>query len=565
MAELNLDIVIENAQAAESVGEIRKQLKELRTAMLQVGEDSAEFEKLAMAAGDLKERMNEANEAVAAFNPDALEAVGNFAGKAASGVSLVTGAMGLFGEQSKETEKALLKVQSAMAFAQGIQGIKGLGRAFTNLFNIISANPVAAFAIAIAALGTALYNVYKAQQDANSELAKATREYEKQKEATAALSREYDRQVALLEAQGASTEEVIAVKRKLIEAQIAEAQASLKVNELKVKEIENNDSLWESIIRVSAAINGGQKHQENAEIVIAQNKKERAAEAKQQIVEQQEALKDLQNQLKILDIEEKKAAEESKNTNANTNADKAQKRTEDRMSHAEYVRMKHEKEEEAHIAELKREKEAAEERERRRIEDLQNHRAYLEAKRKKEYDEYVAKRKQAQRERQQEQEDRDWKLSMLSSVFGSLSSLMGKNVKAQKAFAVAQTTIDTYAAAQKAYASQLSIPTPDAPIRANIAAAVAVLSGLARVRQILAVDTNGSGGGGMSASGGGIGSLEVSTQPNINTSAQPSTLLNEQGQIINQQNQTQPQVWVSVAEINATNTNVRTAEERARI
>ena len=142
---------------------------------------------------------------------------------------------------------------------------------------------------------------------------------------------------------------------------------------------------------------------------------------------------------------------------------------------------------------------------------------------------------------------------------------MSKNVKAQKAFAVAQTTIDTYAAAQKAYASQLSIPTPDAPIRANIAAAVAVLSGLARVRQILSVDTNGSGGGGMSASGGGIGSLEVSTQPNINTSAQPSTLLNEQGQIINQQNQTQPQVWVSVAEINSTNTNVRTAEERARI
>lgn len=561
MAELNLDIVIENAQAAQSVGEIRKQLKELRTAMLQVGEGSAEFEKLAMAAGDLKERMNEANEAVAAFNPDALEAVGNFAGKAASGVSLVTGAMGLFGEQSKETEKALLKVQSAMAFAQGIQGIKGLGRAFTNLFNIIAANPIAALVIAMTALGAALYKVYKAQKDANSELAKATREYERQKEVTAALSREYDRQVELLEAQGASTEEVIAVKRKLIEVQIAEAQASLKVNELKVKEVETNESLFESLLKVTDVIQGTN----TSEALIAVNKQQRAEEAQQQIKEQQEALKDLQNQLKILDIEEKKAAEESKKTNANTNADKAQKRTEDRMSHAEYVRLKHEKEEEAHIAELKREKEAAEERERRRIEDLQNHKAYLEAKRKKEYDEYVAKRKQAQRERQQEQEDRDWKLSMLSSVFSSLSSLMSKNVKAQKAFAVAQTTIDTYAAAQKAYASQLSIPTPDAPIRANIAAAVAVLSGLARVRQILAVDTNGSGGGGMSASGGGIGSLEVSTQPNINTSAQPSTLLNEQGQIINQQNQTQPQVWVSVAEINATNTNVRTAEERARI
>ena len=524
--------------------------------MLQVGEGTAEFDKLAMAAGDLKERMNEANEAVAAFNPDALEAVGNFAGKAASGVSLVTGAMGLFGEQSKETEKALLKVQSAMAFAQGIQGIKGLGRAFTNLFNIISANPVAAFAIAIAALGTALYKVYQAQQDANSELAKATREYERQKEATAALSREYDRQVALLEAQGASTEEVIAVKRKLIEAQIAEAQAALKVNELKVKEVENNDSLWESYLRIADVVNGT----EMADKAIALNKKERAAEAKQQIVEQQEALKDLQNQLKILDIEEKKAAEESKNTVANTNADKAQKRTEDRMSHAEYVRMKHEKEEEAHIAELKREKEAAEERERRRIEDLQNHRAYLEAKRKKEYDTYVARQKELKKEREEREALNKATIDATSQLFGSLAQLSKKNAKLQKAFAIGEATVNTYKGVTVALASS---PPP-----ANfILAAANLAAGLAAIRNIIGTseDGSGSGGGGMSSSGGGVGSLEVSTQPNINTSAQPSTLLNEQGQIINQQNQTQPQVWVSVAEINATNTNVRTAEERARI
>lgn len=555
MAELNLDIVIENAQAAESVGEIRKQLKELKNAMLQVGEDSAEFDKLAMAAGELKEKMNEANEAVAAFNPDALEAVGDFAGKAASGVSLVTGAMSLFGEQSEETEKALLKVQSAMAFAQGIQGIKGLGRAFTNLFNIILANPVAAFAIAIAALGTALYKVYQAQQDANSELAKATREYERQKEATAALSREYDRQVALLEAQGASTEEVIAVKRKLIEAQIAEAQAALKVNELKVQEVQNTDSLWESYLRLADVVNGT----EMADKAIALNKKERAAEAKQQIVEQQEALKDLQNQLKILDIEEKQAAEESKNTNANANADKAQKRTEDRMSHAEYVRLKHEKEEEAHIAELKREKEAAEERERRRIEDLQNHRAYLEAKRKKEYDTYVARQKELKKEREEREALNKATIDATSQLFGSLAQLSKKNAKLQKAFAIGEATVNTYKGVTVALASS---PPP-----ANfILAAANLAAGLAAIRNIIGTSEDGGGsGGGMSSSGGGIGSLEVSTQPNINTSAQPSTLLNEQGQIIDQQSQTQPQMWVSVAEINSTNTNVRTAEERARI
>lgn len=556
MAELNLDIVIENAQAAQSVGEIRKQLKELKNAMLQVGEGSEEFNKLASAAGDLKERMNEANEAVSAFNPDALEAVGNFAGKAASGVSLVTGAMGLFGEQSKETEKALLKVQSAMAFAQGIQGIKGLGRAFTNLFNIISANPVAAFAIAIAALGTALYNVYKAQQDANSELAKATREYEKQKEITAELVREKQQEIELLEAQGASTEQVIEAKRALIAAQIAEAEAAIKVNELKVQEVQNNESLWESLLKVADVVNGTNQ----AEAAIAQNKKERAEEAQQQIKEQKAALDDLKHQLDVLAIEEKKAAEDSKETNKNTNADKAQKRTEDRMSHAEYVRLKHEKEEEAHRAELQRQKDLADAREADRIEDLRNHKLYLEAKRKKEYDAYVAKKKENDKEKKDREELNKATIDATSQLFGSLAQLSKKNAKLQKAFAIGEATVNTYKGVTVALASS---PPP-----ANfILAAANLAAGLAAIRNIIGTseDGSGSGGGGMSSSGGGVGSLEVSTQPNINTSAQPSTLLNEQGQIINQQNQTQPQVWVSVAEINATNTNVRTAEERARI
>lgn len=553
MAELNLDIVIGNAQAAQSVGEIRKQLKELKNAMLQVGEDSAEFNKLAAAAGDLKERMDAANDAVKAFSPDALDAVANFAGKAASGISLVTGAMGLFGDQSEETEKALLKVQSAMAFAQGIQGVKDFGKAISGLFNIISANPIGVFMIAITALGAAMYKVWQIQKDQNSELAIATREYEKQKQATEALSREYSRQIELLTAQGASTEEVIAVKRKLIEAQIAETEASLRVSRAKLEEVKNNDSLWESLLKVADVVNGTNQ----AEAAIAQNKKERSEETLKQINEQQEALKDLRNNLLILDEEEKKAAEESKNTNANANADKAQKRSEDRMSHAEYVRLKHEKEEEAHRAELAREKEAADAREEDRLEDLRNHKLYIEAKRKKEYDAYVAKRKEQHKEKVERDELNKMTIDATSQLFGALGQLSKKNAKAQKAFAIGEATINTYKGVSLALAS--------APPPANfILAAANLAAGLANIRNILSVNEEGGGGGGGVASAP-VGSLEVSSQPNINSSAQPSTLLNEQGQIINQQSQQQPQIWVSVAEINATSDNVRTAEQRSRI
>lgn len=74
-----------------------------------------------------------------------------------------------------------------------------------------------------------------------------------------------------------------------------------------------------------------------------------------------------------------------------------------------------------------------------------------------------------------------------------------------KAISIAETLVSTYTAAQKAYASQLSIPTPDAPIRAQIAAGIAVAAGLAKVAAIKSQQFSGGGGGGGAAGGGGVG------------------------------------------------------------
>jgi TP901 family phage tail tape measure protein len=56
--------------------------------------------------------------------------------------------------------------------------------------------------------------------------------------------------------------------------------------------------------------------------------------------------------------------------------------------------------------------------------------------------------------------------------------------KAMQAFAVAAALIDTYASANAAYRSQLTIPTPDAPVRAAVAAAAAIIAGLLNVAKI---------------------------------------------------------------------------------
>lgn len=81
-------------------------------------------------------------------------------------------------------------------------------------------------------------------------------------------------------------------------------------------------------------------------------------------------------------------------------------------------------------------------------------------------------------------------IDIASSMFGSLSSILGEESKAGKAFAVAQATIDTFKAANSAYASLAGIPVVGPGLGAA-AAAAAVLAGVANVKKILEVPDDG--------------------------------------------------------------------------
>lgn len=81
-------------------------------------------------------------------------------------------------------------------------------------------------------------------------------------------------------------------------------------------------------------------------------------------------------------------------------------------------------------------------------------------------------------------------MDIASSMFGSLSSILGEESKAGKGFAIAQATIDTYKAANSAYASMAGIPVVGPGLGAA-AAAAAVLAGIANVKKILEVPDDG--------------------------------------------------------------------------
>jgi hypothetical protein len=78
------------------------------------------------------------------------------------------------------------------------------------------------------------------------------------------------------------------------------------------------------------------------------------------------------------------------------------------------------------------------------------------------------------------------KTKLVSDALGQLSTIVGQDTTAGKAFAIAKATIDTYQSAVAAYKSLSGIPVIG-PALGAIAAAAAVASGVATVKKIVAV------------------------------------------------------------------------------
>jgi hypothetical protein len=117
-----------NLEVKTNVEPLKKQLreaqKEVEALAAKFGATSDEAVKAAKKAAELKDAIGDAKALTDAFNPDAkFNALSGSLSGVASGFSAVQGAMGLIGVDSKNVEATLLKVQSAMALSQGLQGL----------------------------------------------------------------------------------------------------------------------------------------------------------------------------------------------------------------------------------------------------------------------------------------------------------------------------------------------------------------------------------------------------------------------------------------------------------
>ena len=226
-----------------STKSLKQQLREATAEVAQMaekyGEASKETVQAAKRAAELKDRIEDANDAIMAFKGEgAFLATGKALQGVASGFAAAQGAMGLFGVESENLEKQLLKVQSAMALAQGLEGLEDLGRAFTQLktvavdaFNAIKgaigATGIGAFVIALGA-------VYYYWDDIKEAVSGVSEEQQRLNEKTAAnleISKKnldsLGAQDNILKLQGKSEKEIIALKLKKYEIAIKDAKANL--------------------------------------------------------------------------------------------------------------------------------------------------------------------------------------------------------------------------------------------------------------------------------------------------------------------------------------------------
>jgi hypothetical protein len=125
---------------------LKKELRQLTIQLQGLDPASKEFEQVAARAGKIKEQLRGVADAINDADPE------KFGGKfqrTAEGIagafSAVTGAQALFGKNSEEIEKQMLKVQGAIALTQGISAMKELRNDAGELAMAIKGKVVSAF------------------------------------------------------------------------------------------------------------------------------------------------------------------------------------------------------------------------------------------------------------------------------------------------------------------------------------------------------------------------------------------------------------------------------------
>lgn len=137
----------------------KEAVQELQKVSAAYGETSEQAVKAAKAAAELKDQIGFSKDLVDSFNPDAkFSALTRSIGGVLDGFQAFEGALGLVGVEGEAVQETLLKVQSAMAVSQGVQGLMEAKDSFKQL-GTVAANALKGIRTGLAATGIGIFLV----------------------------------------------------------------------------------------------------------------------------------------------------------------------------------------------------------------------------------------------------------------------------------------------------------------------------------------------------------------------------------------------------------------------
>lgn len=184
--------------------------------------------------------------------------LGGALGGVTSGFAIAQGAMGAFGVESEDLEKQLLKVQSALAIAEGVRGfkeaipsIKAFGAA---LKGAIGASGIGLLVIALGTVAAYWDDIKGAVSGVSAEQEKLNAQTQSNVDAQQAKFDSISGQENILRLQGKSEEDITRMKIKQIDAIIAatEAQMFQQENQKKaeVEATKRNQNYLRLVVRI---------------------------------------------------------------------------------------------------------------------------------------------------------------------------------------------------------------------------------------------------------------------------------------------------------------------------
>jgi hypothetical protein len=481
------------------MGEAEDRLYELANA----GQTATqEYKDLLTTVGNYRKVQIQTDMAVDAAATTMSQKLGGALGGAAAGFQLVQGTMGAFGAESAQVEEALLKVQSAMAIADGVKGFR---EAIPSIKAFGSAMKAAIGSTGIGLLVVALGTLVAYWDDIKAAVSGVSDEQSRLNQKTdanvLAQQAKYDAisgQDNILKLQGKSERDILKIKQTQIQAVIKATEAQLVQQEAtkkaQVMAARRNQEILTGILTFLTAplqlLLGtvdmvGKALGKDFNLRQGLNKsitslvfdpEETAEEGDKVINETKAKLAQLKNEAAGFTLALKEINKPAEKV-VTKSADKVVEEAEKEVSILQDMEVK-----KLDIRKATLDKTLE-------FQKLENEGL------KQGLD---LKLQIAQTERQinkQKIADMNEALEATASTLGQVADLFGRESAAGKAAAIAQATIDTYLSAQKAYTSTVGVPIIG-PVLAPINAGLAIAAGIKNIKAIAAVKTPDGGGGG---------------------------------------------------------------------